>query len=254
MPSPKEALPYVPRHVLVTGATRGIGRAITEAFIGRGDIVTGFYARSDDIANELAQTYPGQFFPLRCDLADPGQIVAAYHEVACVGHQPTVLINNAGVKNRNNFLDSIDSGFDETFSINLRAPWLLCKLVLPFMIANGGGSIINISSQAVPNHTPTSIEYGMSKAALESMTLALAKGYACNNVRVNAIAPGRTNTDLTGYATNIAKAEKARSGMPLGRIIEPHEIAQLAVFLADITMHNMTGVILPYDGGEVIRS
>jgi NAD(P)-dependent dehydrogenase (short-subunit alcohol dehydrogenase family) len=247
-----QEIPDCPRTVLITGATRGIGRAITEAFLSAGDQVVGIYHTSTVTAKELEAAYTG-FTALQCDLSITETIGDTLSRLPPELQAIDILVNNAGIKLRGDFFDTSLDTLSETMRVNLYAPFEICRIVGAGMRSRKDGRIINITSQATANLTPDSIEYGTSKAGLVHFTKALAKLLAPDGVTVNGISPGRTYTDLTGYNHDPAKEAAAIRGIPMHHINSPSEVAGLAVFLASDAAANMTGQIIAIDGGEVIR-
>lgn len=239
--------------VLVTGATRGIGRAITELFLAHGAKVAGIYHTADERAAELVDKASDNFYPIKFDLANVAEIPSMVDSLPTAFRQVDILVNNAGIKERTSFLDTTPAIWDDTMSINLRAPYFLSQAVARGMAERRHGRIINITSQAGPNLTPDSLEYGTSKTGLAHITKTLAKVLAPFGITVNAISPGRTYTDLTGYNADPEKERRALTGIPLHHINDPAEIADVALFLASKSCANVTGQIIAVDGGEVIR-
>jgi 3-oxoacyl-[acyl-carrier protein] reductase len=238
---------------MVTGATRGIGRAVTERLLAEGAQVVGVYRSADHEAAVLRKQAPDGFHPVKFDVAD----VAAIEDLVAGLPSPfgrlDILVNNAGIKQHATFFDTSPKVWDETMAVNLRAPYFLARAVVPGMITRGGGRIINIGSQAGPNLSPDSLEYGLSKAGLAHLTKLLARVLAPHNITVNAVSPGRTDTDMTGYDHNPGKRERALAGIPLHHINDPTEIASVVLFLAGAASGNITGQVIGVDGGEVIR-
>lgn len=239
--------------VLVTGATRGIGLAIATSFLKKGYGVVGIYRNSDAQARFLKDTYP-HFWPVKFDLVNCEGLEEMLTSLPSEFQQISILVNNAGIKHRTNFLETTLTAWNETIDVNLRTPYFLTQSVARNVIKRGerGGRIINITSQAAPNFSPDSLEYGLSKSGLTHFTKQAAKRLALHNITVNAISPGRTYTDLTNYHINPDKEQHAIKNIPLKHINSPQEVANIAMFLASESSNNITGQVIAIDGGEVI--
>ncbi len=237
---------------LVTGATRGIGRAIVDAYMAQGAQVVGMHHSSHDIAKTMEAESNGQFWPLAANLADHQDFDSLLADLPTKFSPIDILVNNAGIKLRTAFLDSTPQIWEETMAVNLRAPYFLAQAVAPGMMDRKWGRI-NITSQATEYCGPSSIEYGMTKSGLVHVTKALARLLAPHNITVNAISPGRTYTDMTGYETNPQKEQEALATIPLGRINQPSDVADTALFLASESGRNITAQTISIDGGTVIH-
>lgn len=182
---------------------------------------------------------------IAADLADPD---AAQRLVGDAG-TVDILINNAGVVPFSPTPDQDVAAYEAAFAINVRAPFLLTALIAPKMAANGGGSIVNITSTAATLGIPALAVYGATKAALESLTRTWAAEFASSNVRVNAVAPGPMHTSKA-----VAMMGPDMGGMgqttALGRTAAPAEIAEVVAFLASERASYMTGAIVAADGGR----
>src|SRR5438309_6716312 len=241
--------------VLVTGAQQGIGRAVALRCAGAGaDVAVNWLddeAAAKRVANEVRAA--GQrALAVRADLGRLGEIeamVAAIEE----GLGPIdVLVNNAGVYPRVPFLEMRESDWDYVLDINLKAGCFAGIAVAKALIAagKGGGSIINLSSQSVRGAV-RGVHYSASKGGVVSMTRAMALELAPYNIRVNAIAPGTTDTAQPRYGNSDAELiEMARTTIPLGgKLLTPDQIARTAVFLASDDSDATTGQVLHVNGG-----
>lgn len=237
---------------VVSGATRGIGRAITDLFLENGAKVAGIYLESDDEAERLASEAPNRFLPVKFDLTDVDRIPEMVRRFPSEFRDIDILVNNAGTKLRTPFFDTSTDIWEQTMALNLRAPYFLSLAIARGMVERGQGRIINISSQASPNLTPDSLEYGISKSGLVHVTKTLAKVLAPSGVTVNAVSPGRTYTDLSGYEDDPEKEANTLQNIPLQHINRPSEVADVALFLAADTGNNITGQVVAIDGGEVV--
>ncbi|MFD5249937.1 SDR family NAD(P)-dependent oxidoreductase [Amycolatopsis sp. NPDC058340] len=224
-----------------SGAAGGLGHAIAESLAAGGAkvLLTG---RDPQRGVQVADALGGEARFLAAELGDPESVRALATEVGAVD----ILINNAALMTG----EARDiREFDDVFAVNVRAPFLLATALAPKMVANGGGSIVNISSTAAGIGMPDIGVYGATKAALESLTRAWAAEYAPGKVRVNAVAPGPMHTskavaaigaDLGGYGGTV----------PLNRSADPAEVAEVVAFVASDRAGYMTGAIVPVDGGR----
>jgi gluconate 5-dehydrogenase len=233
--------------VLVSGASRGIGRAIAEGFAQRGAkvIITGRDAATlEKTASELGAT------PIVCDVADKDAIdrlVAA--ALSQFGHIDT-LINVAGVNRRMLAEKLSEDDYDFILNINLKGPFLLSMAVGKAMLARGKGNQINVTSLNNDRPLKGVMPYAVSKAGLEQMTRALAMEWGPRGIRVNAIAPGFVLTDLTKKLWSQPKMQAwGETNTPLVRLGQPEDMIGAAVFLASEASAWMTGQTLYVDGG-----
>ena len=161
-----------------------------------------------------------------------------------------VLVNNAGIKIETEFSTSTVQTWNKTLDTNLRSAYFLSQLLTPILARSKAGRIINIASQSGVAHVKSSIEYGLSKAGIIYLTKSLAKVVANDGTTVNAISPGRTYSDMTGYEDDPEKLTRTLEKIPLHAINTPEEIAEVVLFLSSKSAHNITGQIIGVDGGE----
>ncbi len=238
--------------VLVSGASRGIGRAIAEGFVQRGAkvIITGRIQETlDQTAKEICPPN-GTVRTHVCDIANQKQIAELVDEVyGEFGHVDT-LINVAGVNRRLPAEMLSESDYDFIMDINLKGPFLLSLAVGRHMIKRGQGSQINIVSLNNDRPLKGVLPYAMSKSAMGHMTKSLAMEWGGHGVRVNAIAPGFILTDLTQKLWSQSKMKHwGNANTPLQRLGKPEDMVGTAVFLASEASAFMTGQILFVDGG-----
>ena len=241
------------RHALVTGASRGIGRAIAVRFAEEGAAVAIVARSAENLAEveKAVRAVGGTATVIQADVTDPdaaGQIVE--QAVAGMGALD-VLVNNAG---GNSFMAPLEtmrySGWQKTMELNLDSIVRLLQAALPAMISTGNSSIINVASVAGVNGSPLMSHYGAAKAALISLTRSLAVETALQGVRVNALVPGWIETDLTGFArTDEGMERHLIDPVPMKRWGTSEEIANGALFLASDASSFMTGQSLIIDGG-----
>ena len=238
---------------LVTGASRGIGRAIAEAYAEAGADVA-LLARDAEKLAEVASSVESRgrrAHVVVCDVTDAEAVgAAATSAIEQLGHLD-ILVNNAGGNSFSMPMSSMRfSGWEKTMRLNLDSTVHLVQAVLPHMLENKRGSIINVASVAGLRGAPLMSHYGAAKAAVLSLTQSLAVETAWAGVRVNALVPGWIETDLTGFLRATDDAEKALlDRVPMSRWGTATEIAEPAVFLASDASAFMTGQQLVVDGG-----
>jgi NAD(P)-dependent dehydrogenase (short-subunit alcohol dehydrogenase family) len=243
----------VSKAALVTGAQQGIGRAIALALALEGADVAINYLDDESRAGEVAAAV--RALGRRAELVQgdvsgsgtPARLVQA--TVAAFG-KIDILVNNAGVFPRVAFLDMTDKDWDFVHSINLRAGFFCAQASARSMIeAGNGGTIVNLASSAVFGASPRGVHYSASKGGVVSMTRAMALELAPYRIRVNAIAPGLTDTAQPRYGMSEEELMERGNSMPLGRIGQPEDIANVAVFLASEKSAFMTGQTVHANGG-----
>ena len=230
---------------LVTGATAGIGEAtaVRLAGLGASVIVHGRDAgRGASVVKEI-QAAGGRARFLAADLADPDEV----RRLASEAGEVDVLVNNAGVYQFGSTADVDDATFSLHVDINLRAPFLLVKHLVPGMAARGSGAVVNVSTFGASVAGKGGGIYGASKAALELMTLVWADEFGPEGVRVNAVAAGPTRTP--GTAVYGEMAEALGQAFALGRTADAGEIADTIVFLASPAASYVNGAVLQVHGG-----
>lgn len=243
------------KHVLVTGGSRGIGKAIVLAFAEVGSSVSFIYNKSETDANDLMLLAKNKGYSVtafRYDLADSSNFPQLVKNVVSNYGPINILVNNAGIKIRTQFFESTFSDWDKTFATNLRSVYFLSQAVAKEMAMQKGGKIINIASQSGVCHVSSSLEYGISKSGVVYLTKSLAKILASSKITVNAVSPGRTYTDLTEYSSNKTKEDVAINDIPLKKINTPQQIAESVLFFSADSADNITGQVLAIDGGEGI--
>lgn len=245
--------------VLVTGGATGIGLAIATAFADSGAKLVLLDRDQAGLDAAIETLGDGTATGLTCDLADPEDISRAAARVREESGGLDVLVNNAGVGAGKAFVDLTDAELDLNLDVNLRATILLTRELVPGMLEQGHGSVINIASQAAKIPCPGNTHYAASKAGVLAFTMSLAAEIA-PTVRVNAICPGmvltgmmENNIRLTmqnqGLSYQDAYAEWS-AGIPMGRMQQPAHIAQGALFLASEAASEITGISLNISGGQ----
>ena len=237
---------------LVTGAQQGIGRAIAVALARDGaDVGVNFLddaAAAEKVAGEI-RGLGRRAVTVQGDVSQTASVQGMVKTVVDALGPPDVLVNNAGVFPRASFLELPEREWDHVLGINLKGSFLCAQAVARALVAAGRpGAIVNISSSAVRGD-PRGVHYSSSKAGVVGLTRAMALALAPHGIRVNAIAPGLTDTAQPRYGnTEEQIAERARE-IPLGRIAQPEEIAKVAVFLASAESGWVTGELIHVNGG-----
>lgn len=242
---------------IVSGASRGIGAAVAMAFAQQGASVVLASRRQealDAVADVINAEHPGRAHARACHTGDPAQIAELVAWVADEVGAPAVLVNNAATNPFFGPMVAIDDGaYRKTFEVNVDGYFHLARGVVPYMLEAGGGSIVNVASVAALMSAPMQGVYGMTKAAVVSMTQTMALELGGGGVRVNALCPGLVETKLASALTsNPALAKMYTDRAPLGRWGQPDEIAGPALFLASDESSYMTGQVLVVDGGYTI--
>lgn len=235
------------KRTLVTGAARGIGRAIAERFVAEGAAVLLVDIDGDEVAT-IARRLDQ---PSRAvDVSHKSEIDALFDMVAKTWGRLDVLVNNAGVTHAASLLELTEEDFDRVLAINLKAALFATQRAVPIMPA--GGSIINMSSVNALLAIPNQIPYAVSKGALRQLTNVTALALAAQSIRVNAIGPGTIMTDVArSILTDPGAEERVLSRTPLGRFGDPSEVASVAVFLASEDASYITGQTIYPDGGRL---
>ena len=234
---------------LITGGSRGIGRAMVEIFSEAGYLVAFTYNSSHSDATELAARTGA--LAIVADSANPEDVVRAVNTTEEKLGNVDILVNNAAVSSFSLFTDISLEAWRASFATNVDGAFLYSKLVLPSMIRNHSGRIINISSMWGQVGSSCEVHYSATKAALIGMTKALAKEVGPSGITVNCIAPGVIDTDM-----NAALSEEDMSALkeetPLMRIGSPREVASAALFLAGDDAAFITGAVINVNGGLVV--
>jgi 3-oxoacyl-[acyl-carrier protein] reductase len=238
---------------IITGCSRGIGKSIVELFARNGADVWACSRKPDPSHEEtltrLSQAHGVRIDPVYFDLADASAIQAGMRSILTSGRNVDILVNNAGMVSENAlFLLTPIATMRHVFEVNFFGQMLCTQLAVRGMSKRGHGSVVNVASIAAIDGGPGQLEYVASKAALIGATAKLARELAPAGIRVNAVAPGITKTDMvSGMAAELMSETLARSAMRAAAT--PAEIAQAILFLASDQSSHITGQVLRVDGG-----
>ena len=242
------------RVALVTGASRGIGRAIALELAEEGYAVCVNYLEHRQQAEEVAETIRrrgGSAMAARADVADGGAVEAMARQAERELGPISLLVNNAGIAGQMQFQDITDEQWNRYLAVNLGGARNAIRAVLPWMLSEKRGCIVNISSIWGLRGASCEVAYACTKAALIGLTRSLALELAPSQIRVNCVAPGVINTDMVqvlGQETLRQLAEET----PLGRLGTPEDVAHAVVFLASDKASFLTGQVLGADGGFIV--
>ncbi len=241
------------KKALVTGGSRGLGFAIAKAFIAHGAEVI-ITARNKEHLEKACKTLGEQCKGHIFDLKELAGIADFVSDIENEYGAIDILINNAGIHLKKDALDVSDKAYEEVIRINQQAVFSMSRECAKKMMARKKGVILMISSMASQYGIPKVIAYTAAKSAIEGMTRGLAVEWSPAGIRVNCIAPGFIETDMSSKALNGDKERKARvlSRTPMGRLGTPEDVALAAVYLASDAAEYVTGIVLPIDGGNAI--
>ncbi len=236
---------------IVTGGTRGIGFAIVKAFLDHGAKVALCGSREATATTAVeklkAENSAYEVMGIWPDMSDPESIATEFAKVYETFGKIDILGNNAGVSARESLYEYDPAAFDKTMALNVNAVFYCCKAVAPYMRKAGSGAIINTSSMVSIYGQPSGCAYPASKFAVNGLTKSLARELASDGIRVNAVAPGITHTDMVD-ALPKEMIDPLIASIPLGRMGEPEDIANAYVFLASEMASYISGVVLSVDG------
>lgn len=249
----------MPKLALITGACGGIGQAIASRFAKDGihlaltDMNAKVLAEQQTNLSSLTEVsiYPGDLTDANfCD-----QLIAKISDD--IGNI-NILVNNAGYMTRGKITETSDEDLAKSLQINVEAPFRLCRAAIPVMQAQGGGAIINIASCWGIYPGPDHVIYCTTKAAIAAMTRCLGRDHARDQIRVNAVCPNEVNTPMlrTGFEIRGLDSDKAiaqlNESVPLGRIAEPEDIANVVAFLASADAGYLCGSLIEVNGGKPV--
>ena len=240
---------------VVTGGTRGIGLEIVRLYLEQGAKVILFGSRVESANKAVAklkeENKDWQVEGMAPELGSLREVEETFSEIAGKYGRIDILVNNAGISAREPLDEYSEKAFDDIMNLNVKALFDCSKAAVPYMRAQGGGCIINTSSMVSLYGQPSGVGYPASKAAVNGLTKSLARELGKDKIRVNAVAPGVTRTDMVA---NLPEEMVARvtAPIPLGRMGEPAEVANVFLFLASDLASYVSGAVISVDGAVVV--
>jgi 3-oxoacyl-[acyl-carrier protein] reductase len=248
-----------PRAVLVTGASRGIGRAVARAFAAAGDRVAVHWGASQRDAEETLAGLPGSGHLLvQADLVDAAEVVRMVDDAAAALGGLDVLVNNAGVFTASppatTPFDAWQRTWEQTLAVNLLAAAHATHRAVPHLRAAGGGAVVNVSSRGAFRGEPDNPAYGASKAGLNAFGQSMAVALAPFGISVATVAPGFVETDMARETLDGPRGGDVRAQSPFGRVARPEEVAAAVLWLASPEARFASGTIVDVNGASYLRS
>ena len=240
---------------VITGSSRGIGAAIAQEYCAQGAKVVINYVHSAEQAQALADKLNLEghnAIAVKADVSVRSEIKQLFEQAVSAFGKIDILVNNAGINKRGWFDEVTDEAWDEIMGVNLKGPFICCQEVFPYMQAQQGGRIINISSVAGQYHGPKTVHYAVSKAGLNSLTKVIARYGAEHNILVNAVAPGIVRTDQTADEIDSPAGQKVIDMTLLKKAARMEDITSACVMLASDEQQYMTAQVLAVSGGAIL--
>ncbi|SDX96355.1 Short-chain dehydrogenase [Modestobacter sp. DSM 44400] len=255
---PQSDVPH-PRAVLVTGASRGIGRAIALAFAAQGDRVAVHWSTSRERAEQVRDELAGDGHVLvQADLADGEAVGAMVDDAARQLGRLDVLVNNAGVFTAHPPLETSwadwQAAWSTTLAVNLVGAANATFRAVPHLVAAGGGAVVNVSSRGAFRGEPNNPAYGASKAGMNAFAQSMALALAPQNISVTCVAPGFVQTEMAREVLDGPGGDAVRAQSPYGRVARPEEVAAAVLWLASPAARFSTGTIIDVNGASYLRS
>ncbi len=249
---------FTNKTVLITGASKGIGEATARDFARRGADIIITYNQDEAAARKVIDSLPGdQHACIQLSMEHPESIRMVIEEVIQAFGKIDILVNNAGIFEPHPIVETEyqdwQAAWQRTITVNLIGPANICHQVVPHMIKQGGGRIVNVSSRGAFRGEPLQPAYGASKGGLNAMSQSLAKALAPHHIFIGIVAPGFVETDMAKEILAGPEGESIKNQSPLGRVATPEEVAHGIVFLASEEAAFMTGAILDINGASYLR-
>ena len=246
---------------IITGGGSGIGQAISNQFALEGAHVHILDINPENAIStaEKIITQGGQANAFQCDISDHDNVKEIVAKIQAENERIDILVNNAGIAHIGNVENTTPDDMDRIYNVNVKGVYNCLNTVTPIMVKQGGGAIVNLASVASKLGISERFAYSMSKGAVYTMTLSVAKDYIDKNIRCNCVCPGRVHTPFVDqylekhYPDNRDKMfEKLSEWQPIGRMGKPEEIAKLVTFLASDDASFITGSAYDIDGGTTL--
>lgn len=240
--------------VMVTGGSRGIGKAVCKAFALQGANVAFSYSGSSQAAEETARElreYGGKVLAVKSDVSKMEECQTFFEEAATLSGRIDVLVCNAGITKDTLLLRMSEEDFEKVLDVNLKGTFHCLKLASKIMLKQRYGRVINMASIVGLRGNPGQLNYAASKAGVIGMTKSMAKELARKNITVNAVAPGMIDTSMSAKMTDSAKKEML-GRIPCGRMGKPEDVAAAVLFFASPEAGYITGQVLCVDGGMAV--
>lgn len=247
------------KNVLITGGSRGIGKATAIAFAKAGArVAVNFRTNKKAATNTVAELSGSGHFAIKADIGHPPSVEKLVAKVVEIMGRIDIVVNNAGIHEEHP-ADAVSyevwqKEWQNTLQVNLLGPANVCYCVAQHMIKQGGGRVVNVSSRGAFRGEPTQPAYGASKAGLNALSQSLAQGLAKHNIFVGVVAPCFVETDLTRSILESERGESIKMQSPMHRVAQPEEVAKGILFLAAEGTEFMTGAILDINGASYLRS
>ena len=247
------------RRVLVTGASRGIGRAIAHAFAAGGDRVAVHYGSSADKARQVAESLPGEgHLTVQADMADAEEVRRAVDAAADELGGLDVLVNNAGLFTAHppmsTSYDEWQAAWARTLGVNLVGAANATFCAVPHLVAAGGGAVVNVSSRGAFRGEPDNPAYGASKAGMNAFAQSMALALGPLGISVTCVAPGFVQTEMARDVLEGERGDAVRAQSPFGRVARPEEVASAVLWLASPEARFSSGTIIDVNGASYLRS
>lgn len=238
--------------VLITGTSSGIGKVTAENFLAEGAVVIGTIRKDRVSFTEKAGEYPGKCFTERLDVTDAERIKQVVQSAESRFGKIDILINNAGAHMNATVLNTTEEQWDAMFASNIKSVFLMSRQVLPNMLKRESGVIINVASRVGMIGSPNSAAYCAAKAAVINLTREMALDFSPKGIRILGVAPGMVETPMLDrqFPDGEERKNLVRSQYPQRRFSTAQEVANVLLFLASDDASNLTGAIIPVDGGR----
>ncbi len=250
---------FTNKNILITGGSRGIGKAAAQAFAERGGRICINFNKNSRAAKAVIENLPGKgHFAAKADIANPDSVRQLMEAVTDEFDRLDVVVNNAGVYLPHPIAEmdyeEWQAAWKQTLDLNLTGMANVCYFAARHMMRHGGGHIVNVSSRGAFRGEPEHTAYGASKAGVNALTQSLAQELGKHNISVSAVAPGFVETDMAKDLLDGPTGQAIKKQSPLGRVATPEEVAYTIVFLASQGAEFLTGGIVDVNGASYLRS